>query len=178
VIERHGLAPEHPMCVEFARSMAPLMATPAGLLARMLKADEAKPSRVLRWAAGHGLYEIAIARQNPAAEVWVPGRPLHRHSREDEWFHILDGEITAEIDGQRTVLQSGGSAFAARGTTHTFQNFSDSVAKMLVMVTPGVFQQFFEELSSLNNGLPSPDLARTERLMQSYGIELLGPPLS
>ena len=43
---------------------------------------------------------------------------------------------------------------------------------------PGVFQQFFEEFSSSNNGLPSPDLARTERLMQSDGIELLGPPLS
>ncbi len=108
----------------------------------------------------------------------MSGPPLHRHSREDEWFYILDGKITTEIDGQRTVLQAGGSAFAARGTTHTFQNFSGAVAKMLVMVTPGVFQQFFEELSSLNSGLPSPDMARTERLMQAYGIELLGPPLS
>jgi hypothetical protein len=49
---------------------------------------------------------------------------------------------------------------------------------MLVMVTPGGFNQFFEELASLNRGLPEPDLVRTERLMNSYGIELLGPPLS
>ena len=51
-------------------------------------------------------------------------------------------------------------------------------ARMLVMVTPGDFNQLFEELSSLNKGLPSPDLPRTEQLMNSYGLDLLGPPLS
>jgi uncharacterized cupin superfamily protein len=49
--------------------------------------------------------------------MWGP--PLHRHSREDEWFYVLDGEITVEVDGQRTVLQAGGSAYAPRGTAHT-----------------------------------------------------------
>jgi hypothetical protein len=48
---------------------------------------------------------------------------------------------------------------------------------MLVMVTPGGFNQFFGELSSLIGGLPVPDLVRTEQLMNEYGIELLGPPL-
>jgi hypothetical protein len=46
------------------------------------------------------------------------------------------------------------------------------------MVTPGGFNQFFQELSSLNAGLPAPDLIRTEQLMNQYGIELLGPPLT
>jgi quercetin dioxygenase-like cupin family protein len=26
------------------------------------------------------------------------GPPLHRHSREDEWFYVLDGETTVEVD--------------------------------------------------------------------------------
>jgi hypothetical protein len=43
---------------------------------------------------------------------------------------------------------------------------------MLVMVTPGSFQQFLEELSSLHSGLPAPDLVCTERLMLEYGIAL------
>ena len=80
----------------------------------------------------------------------MSGPPLHRHTREDEWFYILDGEITAEIDGQRTVLHAGDSAFASRGTGHAFQNFGDAAVQMLVMVTPGGFYRFFEELSSLN----------------------------
>jgi hypothetical protein len=54
----------------------------------------------------------------------------------------------------------------------------DAAAQMLVMVTPGGFNRFFEDLSSLNRGLPVPDLARTEQLMKNYGMELLGPPLS
>jgi hypothetical protein len=61
---------------------------------------------------------------------------------------------------------------------HTFQNFGDAAVQMLVMVTPGGCNRFFEDLSSLIRGLPAPDLLRTEQLMRDYGLELLGPPLS
>ena len=112
---------------------------------------------------------------NPAA---VRKACFLRQSREDEWFYILEGEITLEIDGKRTTLHTGGSAFAPRGSAHTFQNFTNGPAEILVLVTPGGFNQFFEELSSWNRGLPVPDLVRREQLMNEYGIELLGPPLS
>ena len=49
--------------------------------------------------------------------------PLHRHSREDEWFYVLEGQVTVQIDGQQTILRAGGSAFVPHGTTHTIQNF-------------------------------------------------------
>lgn len=130
------------------------------------------------------MVKLANADTGGAAAIFhqtVPpmsGPPLHRHSREDEWFYVLEGEITAEIDGQRTILNAGGSAFAPRGTAHTLQNFSSGAAQMLVMVTPRGFQQFFEELSSLNKGLSAADLVRTEQLARDFEIELLGPPLS
>jgi quercetin dioxygenase-like cupin family protein len=104
------------------------------------------------------LVKLTNADTNGAAAVFhltgppMSGPPRHRHSREDEWFYVLDGQIIAEIDGQRTVLHAGGSGFASRGTAHTFQNFGDAAAQMLVMVTPGGSHQFFEELSSLNRG--------------------------
>jgi quercetin dioxygenase-like cupin family protein len=148
-------------------------------------------------AAGHGrtgehldilgeevLVKLTGVDTNGAAAVFhlaVPpmsGPPLHRHSREDEWFYVLDGQITAEISDQQIILDAGGSAFASRGTVHAFQNFGDTAAQMLVMVTPGGFHQFFAELSSLNKGLPAPDLVRTEQLTKDYGMELLGPPLT
>jgi quercetin dioxygenase-like cupin family protein len=118
---------------------------------------------------------VAIFQQNVPP---MSGPPLHRHSREDEWFYILDGQITIQVDGQRTILRAGGSAFAPRGTAHTFQNFGPAPARHLVMVTPGGFQRFFEDLTLLNRGLPAPDLVRVEKLMNQYGVELLGPPLS
>ena len=129
------------------------------------------------------LVKLASADTQGAAAIFhltVPpmsGPPLHRHSREDEWLYVLEGQITAEISDQRIIVDAGGSAFVSRGTAHTFQNFTEATARMLVMVTPGGFNQFFEELSSLNKGLPAPDLARTEELMKFYGLELLGPPL-
>ena len=69
--EEHSLIPEHPMWVEFARGMAPLMAMPAEQLAKMLKADEGHKWKVLSLAVGHGLYDITLARHNPNAEVWA-----------------------------------------------------------------------------------------------------------
>lgn len=107
----------------------------------------------------------------------MSGPPLHRHSREDEWFYVLEGEVTVVVDGQRSVLTAGGSSWAARGTAHTFQVFGPEPARLLVMVTPGGFSQFFEALSALNKPLASPDFPGTERLMGEYGLELLGPPL-
>ena len=74
--------------------------------------------------------------------------------------------------------RAGGSAFAPRGTAHKYKNFGPAPARHLVMVTPGGFQRFFEELTSLNKGLSAPVLVRTKRLMNEYGVELLGPPLS
>jgi len=55
--------------VEFARSMAPMMALPAELVAGLLGASAGAPWKVLDIAAGHGLYGIAIARHNPNAEI-------------------------------------------------------------------------------------------------------------
>lgn len=106
------------------------------------------------------------------------GPPLHRHSREDEWFYVLDGKLTFEVDGQRFAGEAGSSAFAPRGTVHAYQNFHDEAAHILVMVTPAGLDQFFQDVAALNKGLSQPDYTRVEQLMQSYGMELLGPPLS
>lgn len=108
----------------------------------------------------------------------LAGPPLHRHSREDEWFYVLDGGITCEVDGQRFNAGAGSSVFAPRGTAHTFQNFREETAHILVMMTPAGLDQFFEDLTKQNKGLSQPDFVRVEQLMQSYGMELLGPPLS
>jgi SAM-dependent methyltransferase len=64
-----ALAPDHPMWVTFARSMAPLMALPAQLIARQLRADGRPVRKVLDVAAGHGLFGIALAQNNAGAEI-------------------------------------------------------------------------------------------------------------
>src|SRR5437879_13516340 len=74
------LSPDHPMWVEFARSMAPLAGLTAELLANLLEASAASPWKVLDIAAGHGLFGITLARHNPKAEI-----------RELDWQNALAG---------------------------------------------------------------------------------------
>ena len=70
------MSPEDPIWVEFARSMAPMMAMPAALLAKKIIGDRPDKWKVLDIAAGHGLFGISIARQDPNAHIvaldWAP----------------------------------------------------------------------------------------------------------
>ena len=61
--------PENPIWVEFARSMAPMMAVPAEILAQTIGSAEGKKWKVLDIAAGHGLFGVTVARHNPNAEI-------------------------------------------------------------------------------------------------------------
>ena len=70
------MAPEHPVWIDFARGMAPMMTPPAQVLAGLLPFDAAAPVRILDIAAGHGVYGIAVAQMNPRAQLvavdWAP----------------------------------------------------------------------------------------------------------
>jgi SAM-dependent methyltransferase len=64
-----SVEPENPIWVEFARSMAPMMAPVAGPLADVVLEGLSGPIKVLDIAAGHGLFGIAVAKQNPQARI-------------------------------------------------------------------------------------------------------------
>ncbi len=71
-----SVEPENPVWVEFAHSMAPMMAPMARPLGSIVLDGHKGPVRVLDIAAGHGLFGIEVARQNPQAQVvaldWAP----------------------------------------------------------------------------------------------------------
>src|SRR5579871_853059 len=70
VVEGEGnVEPDNTIWVEFADSMAPLAGMSAALLANMLEASKGAKWKVLDVAAGHGLFGITIAQQNPNAQV-------------------------------------------------------------------------------------------------------------
>ena len=67
--ETQPLEPEHPIWVKFARAMAPMMAMPSQLLAQLVDRAANQPLKILDIAAGHGLFGLAFAKQNPQAEI-------------------------------------------------------------------------------------------------------------
>src|SRR3954452_6738501 len=72
-------------------------------------------------------------------EALVPpggGPPPHVHSREEEGFFILEGEVTFRIGDNVFVAKAGTFANMPIGTPHSFRNESGRPAKMLIMIAP------------------------------------------
>lgn len=71
-----NVEPENPIWVQFAETMAPMMAPMAGPLGAVVLDGHEGPMRVLDIAAGHGLFGIEIAKQKKDAHVtgldWAP----------------------------------------------------------------------------------------------------------
>jgi hypothetical protein len=71
-----SVEPENPLWVQFAEQMAPMMGPLAGPLGKVVLQGQSGAMRVLDIAAGHGLFGIEIAKQNPQAHVtgldWAP----------------------------------------------------------------------------------------------------------
>lgn len=64
-----SVEPDNPAWVEFAHSMAPMMAPMAAPLGAIVLAEREGPVSVLDIAAGHGLFGIEVAKQNPQARI-------------------------------------------------------------------------------------------------------------
>lgn len=71
-----SVEPENPLWVQFAETMAPMMAPLVGPLGSLVLEGRTGPMRVLDIAAGHGLFGIEVAKQNPQAQItgldWAP----------------------------------------------------------------------------------------------------------
>src|ERR1700744_3070789 len=72
------------------------------------------------------------------------GPPPHVHSREDESFLVLAGQITFYLRGKIMILKEGDFITAPRGIPHHFKNTSQQDALLLITATPAGIEQFFE----------------------------------
>ena len=139
----------------------------------------------VKYGIGGAIYRIVATAEETgnaifAFEATEPpggGPPLHIHTREDEFFLVLEGEVSFFIDGRVIRRGPGGSAFVPRGARHCFRNTSDRTARLLVLFTPGGIEGFFEYGAAENGHPPSEELMleRLIALAPAYGLEVLGP---
>lgn len=118
-------------------------------------------------------------------EAIVPpggGPPPHTHSREQEGFYVLEGEVTFSVNGKQLVATAGMFANMPVGTQHSFKNESQQVARMLISVAPaGLEQMFFDVGVPLTEGAttaPPPTNDEIVRLLAAaprYGIDIPSP---
>ena len=110
------------------------------------------------------------------------GPPPHVHSREEEGFYVLEGEITFRVGEDRLVATAGMFVNMPVGTPHAFRNDSSGPARMLISVAPaGLERMFFEVGVPVAEGAttaPPPTQDEIERLLAiapRYGIEIRLP---
>jgi quercetin dioxygenase-like cupin family protein len=118
-------------------------------------------------------------------EATVPpgsGPPPHIHSREEESFIVLEGEVTFYVGEERHVAGPGAFARIPIGTLHRFKNESSAVARMIISVVPAGLEKMFLETGRplLPDGsAPPPSQEEIERLMAAapkYGVQIFPPP--
>jgi quercetin dioxygenase-like cupin family protein len=110
------------------------------------------------------------------------GPPPHVHSREEEEFYVLEGEITFTIGDQRLVASARMFANMPVGTPHSFKNECSKPVRMLISVAPaGLEKMFFEVGVPVAQGAttaPPPTKEKIDRLRviaPRYGIEIRLP---
>jgi quercetin dioxygenase-like cupin family protein len=97
--------------------------------------------------------------------------PLHRHTREDEYSFVLEGSVGALLGDAVVVGKPGDLIFKPRNQWHTFWNAGDTPARILEIISPAGFEEFFKEVVDLGGvtKIAPQDFAA---LCDRYGLEM------
>jgi mannose-6-phosphate isomerase-like protein (cupin superfamily) len=88
-----------------------------------------------------GAYSITEIQSFPGN-----GPPPHIHHREDECFYIVEGAFSFIVSGQVFDVADGDYVRVPKGTPHTYKNVGAIPGKMIVIFSPGGFEQLWAEI--------------------------------
>ncbi len=91
--------------------------------------------------------------------------PLHRHTKEDEFSLILEGQVWFVANDEEYVAEVGDLVFKPRGEWHTFFNAAAKPARLLELISPGGLEEAFRIIDTATEDV---DLGP---LINSYGCE-------
>jgi mannose-6-phosphate isomerase-like protein (cupin superfamily) len=96
---------------------------------------------------------------------------LHRHHNEDEYSWIIEGRVGALLGDEVIYGGPGDFIFKPRGQWHTFWNAGDEPARILEIISPAGFEEFFDELSDFGGVEEIPNEA-LEALCARHALEM------
>jgi mannose-6-phosphate isomerase-like protein (cupin superfamily) len=118
--------------------------------------------------------------------------PMHRHAREDEYSYVLEGSIGALLGDSVVIGKPGDLVFKPRNQWHTFWNAGDKPARILEIISPAGFENFFRELVDLGGVAKAQPQALGElcgryelemdpgsipKLIERFGVQFPGEPI-
>ena len=93
--------------------------------------------------------------------------PLHKHTREDEYSYVLEGRMGALLGDDVVHADVGDFVFKPRDQWHTFWNAGDEPCRILEIISPAGFEDFFAELATAVEADTRPD---PDQMTERYGI--------
>src|ERR671927_24180 len=94
--------------------------------------------------------------------------PLHLHTREDEYSFVLQGRMGALLGDDVVEAGPGELVFKPRNQWHTFWNAGDEPCRILEIISPAGFEEFFRELSDMGGAI-NADPDELTALGERYG---------
>jgi len=133
-----------------------------------------KDGKILNVLGDVQTYKLNGSDTNNQIVEWIDdlepgiGIPTHIHTKEDEIFRVIKGEIEVTVDGKSTILREGDIAFAPKNIPHAWRVVGTEKAKMITSAFPAGIEFMFEELASLPAG--PPDFEKVAKICGKHGI--------
>ena len=115
-----------------------------------------------------GLFSVVEHPIDPASLA----APYHTHASEDEYSIVLEGEVGFALDEQVLVGRPGDTIFKPRNVRHTFWNAGETPARILEIITPAGFENYFAEVGEVFATPGPPDLAALGAIAGRYGLTM------
>jgi quercetin dioxygenase-like cupin family protein len=131
------------------------------------------------------IYKAMANETGQQFSVWesiVPpgaGAPPHTHTREDEAFYVLSGDVLFETEGAADPLHLGPGAFvrAPRNQRHAYRNISNGAAHLLLFAIPGggLDRMFAAFDAAAKSSEHMPPIDTITAIAAQYGV-VIHPP--
>lgn len=101
------------------------------------------------------------------------GPPPHFHTREDEWFYVLEGTVSFLKGGAWQEVGPGTSAFMPKNSVHAFKNTGTTPLRMIITTAPSGFETFFTRCAAEFAKEGGPDMPRLVEIAAEHGIHFV-----
>jgi quercetin dioxygenase-like cupin family protein len=111
-----------------------------------------------------------LAATESVIPAHYPGPPRHVHPAFDELFYVVEGQLVFTVGDEQTVAGPGAIAYVPGDVPHGFANPHDEPCRILIVLTPGGFERYFEAVAvaAADGNLPAPE--RMVQLMAEHGV--------
>ncbi len=127
-----------------------------------------------------GIYSLFVSSV-PAGE----SVPIHTHLKEDEAYYLLDGQWEVyDFDHKETLILGPDTyVYVPMGMNYGFKNISDQTGRLVLIITPGGLEGFFEGIGQIiddpENPPPPPsgppDFIKAAQVAARYNITFIPP---